>query len=372
MKIRFVDAGTVSGMRSQTIYHGLSYAQTAGTPNTVVLATPGTPYMCIGFFQDAENELDMEYCRKQNLPVIRRETGGGAVYIDKGQLFVQWVFQKNSLPRRVDQRFQLFIQPLVETYKFFGIDAYYHPINDVHVGGKKIVGTGAGTIGDAEVVTGNFLFDFNYSTMINAINVPTDAFRQQVKHDLGQYLTTIQQELMNPPGRDEIIEVYRRQCEATLGVRTQLDEFTDEEIRSMEKLDEKFSTGEWLFQVKKDNPKDRLFKIHSGVWIAQTYHSFTEGSFNILSTMNDDVLQEIHFAGKLTEQWNFNVAQLEERLAGLVLDQDIIRSAIDGFVTDIQCSEECLSSVELSKAVCQVKTLQLRQSGHGAMAEQSN
>ena len=372
MKIRFVNAGTVSGMRSQTIYHGLSYAQKADTPDTIVLATPGTPYMCIGFFQDVVNELDLEYCQKQNLPIIRRETGGGAVYIDDGQLFVQWVFQKSSLPRRVDQRFQVFVEPLIETYKFFGIDAYYHPINDVHVGGKKIVGTGAGTIGDAEVVTGNFLFDFNYSTMINAINVPNNAFRERVDQNLGQFLTTIQQELKDPPERSEVIEVYKRKCESTLGAQIQLDEFTEEELRLMEELDEKFSTNEWLFQIKKDSPKDRLFKIHSGVWVGQTYHNMPEGSLGILSTMNEDILQEIHLDGTAIEHLDINVSLLEKCLVGLELNESTIKSSFERFVLDNKLSESSLDSVAWSKAICKVKSLQLIQTGHGAMAGQSN
>ena len=125
---------------------------------------------------------------------LEGETGGGAVYIDKGQLFVQWIFQQSSLPRRVDKRFELFVKPLIETYKFFGIDAYYYPINDVHVKGKKIVGTGAGTIGEAQIITGNFLFDFNYQTMLESINLPNQDFHDAVARNLNHYLTNMTKE----------------------------------------------------------------------------------------------------------------------------------------------------------------------------------
>ena len=363
MKIRFVNAGIVSGMRSQTIYHGLSYAQKTDTPDTLVMATPGTPYMCIGFFQDAENELNVEYCK---------ETGGGAVYIDDGQLFVQWIFQKNSLPRRVDQRFQVFIEPLVETYKFFGIDAYYHPINDVHVGGRKIVGTGAGTIGDAEVVTGNFLFDFNYNTMIDAINVPTTGFRESVRRDLGQYLTTIQQELTNPPERSEIIEVYIQKCESILGDKIQIGEFTDDELRIMERLDEKFSTDKWLYQIDKSAPKDRLFKIHSGVWIAQTYHEMPAGLLSILSTMNGKVLETIEFGGDLIKQLPFDASVMAKNLTDLEIEFSVIKSAIDLFIKENNLVDNVIDSAAWSKAICEVRELQLVQTGHGTLARQSN
>ena len=319
-KIRFVDAGTVSGLRSQSIYHGLGYAQTPTTPDTIVLATPGTPYMCVGYFQDVENELDINYCRTNNLPVIRRETGGGAVYIDEGQLFVQWIFQQRSLPRRVDHRFQLFVKPLIETYKFFGINAYYHPINDVHVDGKKIVGTGAATIGDAEVVTGNFLFDFNYNRMIDAVNVPSDKFREAVRRNLLHFLTTMNIELDNLPHRSEVISVYQAKCQDELGIALELGSFTEEEIYQMEKIEEKFCRGDWIFQTKRTQPKNKLFKIHLGLWIGQVTHETTQGTITALITMRDDVITEANLELDSELPLNYSIQELEQHLIGTLME----------------------------------------------------
>ncbi len=67
MAIRLIDAGRVTALRSQALYHGLAYARTAATPDTVVLATPGEEYVCIGFHQDAAEELDLDYCRAAGL-----------------------------------------------------------------------------------------------------------------------------------------------------------------------------------------------------------------------------------------------------------------------------------------------------------------
>ena len=360
-KIRFVDAGTVSGLRSQSIYHGLGYAQTTKTPDTIVLATPGTPYMCVGFFQDVEHELDIHYCRTNELPVIRRETGGGAVYIDKGQLFVQWIFQHSSLPMRVDQRFQLFVKPLIETYKFFGINAYYHAINDVHVDGKKIVGTGAATIGEAEVVTGNFLFDFNYSTMIDAINVPSDAFRETVRRNLHHYLTTMNSELDKLPPRNEVISVYREKCQEELGLSVELGSFTDEEVYEMEKIEQKFVKEDWIFQTKRAQPKDKIFKVHLGVWIGQVTQSFTEGTITVLITMRDDFIKEAKLTFDSEEPINYSIDSLEKGLIGTLMDFDSIERKINR-ITDNQFAKEWTS------AIYKVKELQLQQTGHGTLA----
>ena len=94
MNLRFIDAGTVSGLRSQTIYHGLGYAQTPETPDTIVLATPGTPYMCIGFFQDLENELDINYCRTKGLPESDVKLVAGLFILIKDSCLFNGYFNK--------------------------------------------------------------------------------------------------------------------------------------------------------------------------------------------------------------------------------------------------------------------------------------
>ena len=361
MKIRFIDAGAVSGLRSQTIYHGLAYAQKPDTPDTIVLATPETPYMCIGYFQDAENELNIKYCKSNHLPVIRRETGGGAVYIDSGQLFVQWIFQQDSLPKRVDQRFQLFVKPLIETYRFFEINAYYHPINDVHVGGKKIVGTGAGTIGEAQVVTGNFLFDFDYSTMINAINVPGNEFRDEARKNLQLYLTTMKLELEKLPERGEVINVYRKKCEEILGLNTELGEFTDRELREMELLDKKFGEDDWIFQTKRKAPENKLFKIHLGVWIGQVTEKVDGGKLRALITIKDNCIDAIKLAAEGFETTGYSLLELENGLTGMLMDRELILRKVKSIVGEHHYKEwvDC---------IYKVKELQLQQTGHGALA----
>ncbi len=358
MQIRFIDAGTVSGLRSQSIYHGLGYAQQPTTPDTIVLATPGTPYMCVGYFQDVEHELDMNYCRQNHLPVIRRETGGGAVYIDQGQLFVQWVFQQRSLPVRVDQRFQLFVKPLIETYKFFGINAYYHPINDVHVDGKKIVGTGAATIGNGEVVTGNFLFDFNYPAMVEAINVPGDDFRAAVRRNLRQYLTTMALELEELPARAEVITVYRQQCEQILGIKTVAGEFTREELRQMELIEEKFQRDDWLYQTKRPAAEDKLFKVHLGLWIGQCHRQVTGGTIKALVTMKDDRITELLLNGPEPAA---TLKDMADALLGAPMDKALIAQRLQPLLA----AEKRPAWTEV---IFRTKELQQQQTGHGTLA----
>ena len=70
--------GTVPWQDSQLLYHSLPRVGREG----VILCSPATTYVCIGYFQDVEQEVDVEFCRQQNIPVFRREVGGGATYLD--------------------------------------------------------------------------------------------------------------------------------------------------------------------------------------------------------------------------------------------------------------------------------------------------
>ena len=178
--IRLLDLGLVPPIRSQTIYHAVGHAMTSDSPDTVILVGPDHPYVCIGYHQDLEREVDLDYCRAHGLSVSRREVGGGAVYLDEGQLFSQWVFHRSALPAGLEARFELYIRPLVETYRALGVAAYHRPVNDIHVAGKKIGGTGAAQMGEAEVLVGSLMFTFDKAAMARV----QGAVREDARQDL--------------------------------------------------------------------------------------------------------------------------------------------------------------------------------------------
>ena len=205
-KIRLLDLENVSPVRSQTVYHAAAYAMTEETPNTIILVSPNRPYVCIGYHQDLEKEVDGEYCEANGLPVLRREVGGGAVYLDNGQVFTQWVFHPGDLPRSLEERFAMYVRPLVETYQTLGINAYYRPINDVHVAGKKIGGTGAAQMGISEVVVGSLMFSFDKATMARVLKVPSEKMRDKIFESLEEYMTTMSEQLGQMPDRQKVKE----------------------------------------------------------------------------------------------------------------------------------------------------------------------
>jgi lipoate-protein ligase A len=185
--------GKVSWDESQLLYH--AFAKTAR--EGLILLSPSTPYVCIGFHQDAAQEVDLEYCDANGIPVFRREVGGGAVYLDGDQLFFQLIIRRDNpiIPKNKGAFYRKFLSPVINVYKKIGIPAVYKPVNDIMVRTRKISGTGVGEIGRCVVFVGNIIMDFDYEMMCRVLRVPDEKFRDKVYVSLMDNLTTIRREL---------------------------------------------------------------------------------------------------------------------------------------------------------------------------------
>lgn len=361
--IRLIDAGTVPYLQSQTIYHALAYAKTSDSPDTVVLSHPGSRYVCVGFHQDPRQEVDLEYCKQENIPVIRRETGGGTVLIDPDQLFVQWIFHPENLPRKIDARFRLFVKPLIDTYQFFGINAYEFPPNDVHVNGRKIVGTGAAAIGNAEVVTGNFLLDFDSASMARIINAPGPEFRNLFRQSLESYLTSMKKELGKIPPQEKIAKVYLEKCRAALGRDLEPGTFTAEELDWMTRLDKKFSSEKWLLDNRKTHSPERIVKVHAGVWIGETSHPANGREIRTLMRTKGNRIDHISLSGDFEINPSYRLKGLENALRNVEMEEENLRELLEAFFELHDAETPGIPVKDWVKAVLKMKTIKQKLSG---------
>jgi len=116
--VRVLRLTDVPPVRSQALFLALGHNFRPGeSPDTILLVTPGQTYVSVGYHQELEREVDTEACRELGLTVVRREPGGGAVLLDSGQVFTNWVFAPRQLPAMLEDRFRLYVEPLVRTYQ---------------------------------------------------------------------------------------------------------------------------------------------------------------------------------------------------------------------------------------------------------------
>ena len=296
--MKLYNLGKVPWQESQLIYHALG---TLGR-EALTLVSPAEPYVCIGFHQDAEQEVDLDYCRANHIPVFRRDLGGGAVYLDGDQFFFQLILHKDNpeVPKRKEAFYQKFLQPVINAYCRTGISAEYKPINDVIAGTRKISGTGVGEIGDCIVFVGNMIMDFNYEMMSKVLNVPDEKFRDKVHKTLMENLSTIRRELGEEEAErwDEarLNGLMAEEFQKLLGPMQPCDR--DKELqRTMDELGEWMLNKEWLYQKGGRQVSGRNIKIRSETKLMHMVHKAPGGLIRAYFEVREGKFRNVSLSG---------------------------------------------------------------------------
>ncbi|MDI7274782.1 MAG: biotin/lipoate A/B protein ligase family protein [Anaerolineae bacterium] len=304
--------GAVPWLDSQLIYHALPRLGMEG----LILLWPASPYVCIGYHQDAAQEVDLAYCRAQGLPVFRREVGGGAVYLDGGQLFYQLVIRRtHPLAQGTKEAFyRRLLEPVVLTHRDLGLAATYKPVNDILVGGRKISGNGAGEIADSLVLVGNLIIDFDYEAMVRVLRVPDAKFRDKVHKSLRENLTTLQRELGNVPERARLQELLVRRFEGVLGPLTPRP-LPTEVRQAAPQLAAELNSEAWLLRRGKRSHGRRV-RIAAGREIVQSVHKAPGGLIRATAEIADGHLVAVDLSGDFFFYPPSRLEALSRHLAG--------------------------------------------------------
>jgi len=284
----------VDWIDSQLIYHAQPRVNVEG----INILAPSSPYVCIGYHQNLEQEVDLDYCKINNIPVFRREVGGGAVFLDGNQIFYQIVLHKDHPLASTDKTefYQRMLQPVADTYRELGIPAKYRPVNDVvTLEGRKIAGTGAAEIGDYIILVGNLIADFDYKTMARVLRVPDEKYRDKVFKSMTENLTTIKRELGHIPTWDEMAEPLIRHFEQVLGT-LEPAELPQKVYDQMEILKPEFESDAWLFMKRKARD-ERKVKIATDVNIIQHVHKAPGGLMKAVYELKENIISNLSLSG---------------------------------------------------------------------------
>jgi lipoate-protein ligase A len=306
--------GTVSWQDSQLLYH----AQPRLGREGLNLLSPGTPYFCIGYFQDVEQDVDIGYCRDHNIPIFRREVGGGAVYLDGEQLFYQLIIHRDNplVPAGRDAFYRKFLQAPLTVYQALGIPAEYKPVNDIVVGGQKISGNGVGEIGEYIVFVGNLIVDFDYDTMVHVLRVPDEKFRDKVHKTLQDNLTTIRRQLGTAPPCETLWDMLAEEFGRLLGpleVETTVDTAW---LAEVDRLAARMVTDEWLYQSR-PSQDGRAVKIRDGVEVRHKAHKAPGGLIRAVVELQEGYIVSLALSGDFFFYPAERLPNLEQALTGI-------------------------------------------------------
>jgi len=112
--------------------------------NTVRLLRFRPPAVLVGYHQNVEQEVRLDYVKEKGIDVNRRITGRGAIYFDETSIGWEIIASKDSIPpyNSIEELFEIMYRGTVKALRKLGVNASFRPKNDIEVNGRKISGTG--------------------------------------------------------------------------------------------------------------------------------------------------------------------------------------------------------------------------------------
>jgi lipoate-protein ligase A len=344
--MRLYRLGSVSWQDSQLLYHALPRLGREG----LILLSPDSPYVCIGFHQDGAQEVDLAYCRDNGIPVFRREVGGGAVYLDGAQLFWQLVIHKDNplVPAGKDAFYRKFLQPPIEAYRALGIPAEYKPVNDIVANNRKVSGTGVGEIENYIIFVGNLIVDFDYKMMARVLKVPDEKFRDKIHKTIYENLSTIKREIEDVPPTDELWTLMADEFAETLGPLEEHTEVDDEWRAKTDELAPQFLSDEWLLRGRPKR-EGRQVTIRAGVEVGQKMHKAPGGLIRAIVQVEEDVLTHVELSGDFFFYPAELLGDLEALLVGVPVGE--VEQAVARFYAEHEIESPGVTPADLAQVL---------------------
>lgn len=222
------------------------------SPCTLRLFTWSPSAVSIGFFQSLRHEVDLEECRRLGVDVVRRITGGGAVYHDsRGEITYSVVLLEEDLRRlglstSIQSSYEALCRGLVEGLRLLGINAEFKPINDIVVSGRKISGSAQTRRAGAILQHGTLLLKSDIGIMFRVLKVSKEKLSDKAIKAAEERVTNIFKELGREAGFGEVVEALVKGFERALGIKLVEGELSQFEASLAEELKLKYASREWL------------------------------------------------------------------------------------------------------------------------------
>ena len=251
---RVIDTGVREGRRQIAFDQALIDLHKARRiPDTIrFLRFP--PTALVGRHQALSREVKLEHCRARGIGVVRRITGGGAIYFDEGQLGWELVFHRGTLGiASLGEFARAICEAAAAGLSRLGVEAKYRPRNDIEVGGRKISGTGGFFDEDTLFYQGTVLVDMNPADMVAALNVARAKLEKRQLDSAAQRVVTLKELLGRVPPIGEIQEALVAGFAERLGIAPERGAISaEEEALATKHHDEGIGTDAFVHEI--DDP----------------------------------------------------------------------------------------------------------------------
>ncbi|QKG83856.1 lipoate--protein ligase [Kroppenstedtia pulmonis] len=143
---------------------------------TYLLFYVNEPSIIVGRNQNTVEEIHVDYCQDRDIHVVRRLSGGGAVYHDTGNLNFSFITKDDG---ESFLNFRKFTEPVIQALQQLGVHAELTGRNDIQVGEKKISGNAQFSTKGRMFSHGTLMFDVNLEAVAKALKVKKEKFQSK-------------------------------------------------------------------------------------------------------------------------------------------------------------------------------------------------
>ena len=285
----------------------------------------------IGSNQNASEEINRDFVQQHNIQVVRRNTGGGAVYHDLGNLNYSFITDSGDLQNRSAT---LFTDPVVKALRGLGLDSEASGRNDILVSGCKVSGTAQHLMQGRILHHGTLLFDSNPEMIAGALNPDPTKFQSKSVKSVRSRVGNIRSFL---PADMTLTSFWNYLKTVLTEGGLEPASLSNEELEQVNKLQEtKYATWQWNYGK---SPKSQIHnKCRHAGGLLDLHLSLENGKIRQLQILGD-------FLG-LTP-----VEPLEEALIGCEYREDAIAAVLERFSLDTMLgnitAEEFLKTILL-------------------------
>ncbi len=230
---------------NMAIDEAVSESVRAGGPPTIRFYGWKPSAVSIGYFQSMVKEVDLARCEELGVNVVRRRTGGGAVYHDRhGEITYSVIGKERMFPKDIIASYKLLCGCICDSLSSLGIQSEFKPINDIITNGKKISGNAQTRRQGVLLQHGTILYSVDVERMFSLLKVPDEKIRDKL-------IATVKERVTSVSEQKEVSknDLYKALLEGfTKGKDTYEALLTDDEIARAEELaKERYGSKEWNF-----------------------------------------------------------------------------------------------------------------------------
>ncbi|MFE7152830.1 lipoate--protein ligase, partial [Heyndrickxia sporothermodurans] len=257
--------------------------------------------------------INTEYVDKNNIIVVRRLSGGGAVYHDLGNLNFSFITKDDG---ESFHNFLKFTEPVIEALQKLGVNAELSGRNDIQVGGRKISGNAQFSTKGRMFSHGTLMLDSEIENVVSALKVKKDKIESKGIKSIRSRVANISEFLEEKLTMEEFRQLILKHI---FGGSENIQEYklTDDDWAKIHKIsEERYQNWEWNYGK---SPKFNL----------QHTHRFPVGGIDVRLEVNKGIIENCKIYGDFFGVGN--VSDIEEKLTGIRYE----RSEIEKALTDI-------------------------------------